>query len=125
QTSDAATGRRVVPGVNKTHTPVFVPCCVPADRSGCQIHMDVRLQLGVIDVELLDEAALVSKGHAELPEVEVRVVLHDVPDDRHPSDLDHCLWSYLGLFDQPCAVPAGENDDLHARPLSSARTRSP
>ena len=44
---------------------------------------------------------------------EVRVVLHDVPQDRLLPDRDHRLRDALGGFAHPQPEPAAEQHDLH------------
>src|ERR1051325_431419 len=43
----------------------------------------------------------------------MRVVLHDVPENRAAADLDHRFWSQLCFFGQTCTQSTGENDDFH------------
>ena len=49
----------------------------------------------------------------EFVEAVMRVVLHDVPEDRTPADLDHRFWLELGLFGQTRTQSTGEDHDLH------------
>jgi hypothetical protein len=57
----------------------------------------------VVREELLDHVALVAERENELVDAALGVDLHDVPEDRAPSDLDHRLRARLGLLHEPCA----------------------
>src|SRR6266542_3840422 len=62
----------------------------------------------------LDEIALIASANNEFVEPEMGIDLHDVPDDRVVSDLDHRLWLGVGLFRKAATPTAGQNDDLRS-----------
>ena len=85
------------------------PLRVDSTRAGAQIDGEVGALMAVVDEEPLDVVALVAEGDGELAEPVERVVLHDVPQDRPSTDLDHRLGPDLGLFGQSRAQPTGQN----------------
>ena len=73
----------------------------------------VAAERQVVEEEPLDVLAAVAERDHELVEAVVGVVLHDVPEDRAPADLDHRLRAQFGLLGQPRALTAREDDDFH------------
>jgi hypothetical protein len=55
--------------------------------------------------------------HCQKPscDAEVRVVLHDVPQDGLVADLDHRLGPHVGLLGEPRPEAARQNHRLHGR----------
>src|SRR5690349_4279859 len=51
----------------------------------------------------------------------MRIVLHDVPEDRAATDLDHRLWTQLGFLGEPGTLTAGEDHDFHPRHYACRR----
>ena len=74
---------------------------------------EVAAQRHVVEEEALDVLALVAERDHELVEPVLGVVLHDVPEDRPPADLDHRLRPELGLLGQPGALTPGEDHNFH------------
>jgi hypothetical protein len=64
----------------------------------------------------LDHIALVAAADHELVQAVGGVDLHDVPQDRHPADLDHRLGPDRGLLAEARAESPGQDDDFHATP---------
>src|SRR5437762_2772945 len=64
-------------------------------------------------VPLVERQQLAEVEH-ELVEPVVRVDLHDVPEERAATDLDHRLGAELRLVAQPCAETTAQDDDFHA-----------
>ena len=66
---------------------------------------------------LLDAIALVSKADYEVIEPIVRIMLHDMPENRPPANLDHWLWLDMRLLADACAESACQNDYFHRYPF--------
>ena len=62
---------------------------------------------------LLDHVPFVSEADDEVVVAVMGVGLHDVPEDRTLTDLDHRFWLQVGLFADPCSETTCQNDDLH------------
>jgi hypothetical protein len=71
--------------------------------------------------EVLDDVAAVAQTEHEVIETRRRVALHDVPEDRPASDLDHRLRSDGRLLAETGAMAACEDDDLHDVPSTCTR----
>jgi hypothetical protein len=73
-----------------------------------------------------DHIAFVAKADHELVNTEMRVHLHDVPQDRPAADLDHGLRFDGGFLGNSGAESACENDRLHkSRPFAVEGTGCP
>src|ERR1700737_3847707 len=78
-------------------------------------------QRAVFGQILLDDVALVAQRDRESVETGRSVVLHDVPEDRLSTDLDHGLGLEFGLLAQSAAYTSRENCDPDVRIILSAR----
>ena len=78
----------------------------------------------VVEEELLDDVGLVAQAEDEVLVAVVRVVLHQMPEDRPVADLDHRLRDLAGELPEPSAEPAAEQHHLHRAtpPFGSAGT---
>src|SRR5262245_42478527 len=95
------------------------------DVAGLHVHHEAARTDAVVEEVVLDDFAAVPEGDHELAQAVVRVVLHDVPQERLPTDLDHWLGNTIGDFREAGAQPARENAHFHARRhVSSSRYRS-
>ena len=74
---------------------------------------DVRHVQEVIGEVFLDQVALVAAADDELGDTVEGIALHDVPENRTSTDLDHRFGSHRGLFREPCAKATGQNDCFH------------
>src|SRR6185503_12920294 len=68
---------------------------------------------------LLEHLALVAEREHEIAVTVMRVVFHDVPEDRPAPDVDERLGLELGLLAHARALTAAQNDDLHLGFLSA------
>jgi hypothetical protein len=66
---------------------------------------------------LLDDVTLVAEADDEVVDPMIGVDLHDVPDDRHPSDLDHRLWPDVGFFSETGSQSPSKQYRLHSQSL--------
>ena len=73
----------------------------------------VRQRLVVPQEVVLDDIGLVAEAEHEVLVPEVRVVPHDVPQDRPVADRHHRLGQRLGVFPQAEPLAAAEQHDLH------------
>src|SRR6266487_19887 len=78
--------------------------------------------LVVVQEVLLDHVGLVAEAQDEVPVPVVRVVLHDVPQDRPVADRDHRLGDRVGVLAQPQAQTATEKDGFHSTVTSGIGT---
>ena len=115
QALEAATGERVLPGVDEMDGPVLDLLAVLGDLAAGEIYRDTGAQHLVVEEVPLDALALVAQSADELGEAMVLVVLHDVPEDRLAADLHHWLRPERRLLGEPCAESTRENHDLHRR----------
>ena len=98
QSLDAAAGIGVVPGFDQVHQPVVALLAVRVDLASGQVDRDVAVDGVVVEKVALDRVALIAQRDDELLEAVVRVVLHDVPQDRAAADFDHRFGLHRGLF---------------------------
>src|SRR5205823_11722891 len=67
----------------------------------------------VVQKITLNHISLVAKCDEELLEPVMRVMLHDVPQDRTPPNLDHWLGPHFRFLGQARAKAARQNDHFH------------
>src|SRR5215471_15827341 len=91
------------------------------DSVAHEVDRDISPMQVIVGEIFLDHIALVTEADNEVCDAVVRVKLHDVPQYRSVSDLDHRLWADTGFFRQPGAHAARKNDALHAVILLSNR----
>jgi hypothetical protein len=111
--------------LDEVDAPRFVVLVVADDRSVAQLHREVAGQRAVLREVLLDVLTLVAERDDELVESAPAVGLHDVPEDRLPTDLDHRLGPDLGLLGQARAEAARQNQSLHDVVLHSRSSPGP
>src|SRR5205814_5733422 len=85
----------------------------------------VRDPFLVVEEELLHHVGLVAEAKDELLVPEVRVVLHQVPEDRAVADLHHRLGDLSRVLAQPGAEAPTEQDDLHGSPTGPGTLSKP
>ena len=95
---DAPARHRLQPRVLQAHDPVLALLPVRVGLPAGQINRHAVAQLVVVEEERLDHVAAVAERDVEFFEAVVRVVLHDVPEDGPPADLDHRLGLDFGLL---------------------------
>jgi len=71
---------------------------------------DIGLVQEVIREILLDHITLVATANHKIIHAMRRVDLHDVPEDRFASDLDHGLGLKVSFFGKARSEATGEND---------------
>ena len=62
---------------------------------------------------ILDRLALISEGKDKVFVSELRIILHNVPEDGMCTDINHRLGTKLRLLAKPGAFAAAEYDDFH------------
>src|SRR5207245_3546421 len=80
----------------------------------------VRHALVVVEEVSLDEIATITETEKELGVAEVRVVLHEMPDDRAVADVHHRLRSRLRVLPQAGAKATAKENNLHRNTLNGA-----
>jgi hypothetical protein len=71
------------------------------------VDRDVRIMQEVVDKIFLDNIALISEAHDEIMYSGCGINFHDMPENGHPTDLDHRLRPDCRLFPEPAAETAG------------------
>src|SRR5690348_174921 len=96
--------------------PVFTITLDRVYRAIGKIDRHAAAKRAIVEKEALYHLATITKRDKKLFEAVVSVVLHDVPEDGTPADLDHGLGTQFGLLRQARALSAGQNHDFHAGP---------
>ena len=111
---------RVQAGVDERDPPVVDVGAQQIDRSAAvREHEVVRDALVVVEEVVLDLLGAVAEAQDELLVPEVRVVLHQVPEDRTLADLDERLGDLVRVVPQAHPHAAAEQHDLHWDPSMS------
>ncbi len=100
-------------GIDQIDVPAFRFCFCAKDVAGGEIDGQIPAEINTIKEIALDEIAHVTEGNVEIIEAMVGEVLHDVPQDRFATNLDHWFWSSRGFLLQACAHSTRENDNSH------------
>ena len=95
---DASAGHGVEAGVDDGHAPRLVHVVVDLHLVVAEVEGYVRIMQEVVREILLDNVLLVAGQDDEIVVAVARVVLHDVPEDRHLPDLDHRLRTEMRLL---------------------------
>jgi hypothetical protein len=103
QIQQPATGTTVVAGIHQSDFPRLSLVVVHGHTVIAHIECYVRYMQVVVGEVLLDHVPLVAAADNEIVIALRRIDLHDVPQDRSPSDLDHRFRLDRGFFGQPCA----------------------
>ena len=121
---DPAAGLRREPGLGEEDAPLLliVKGLEVLDLPFADVNSDVAVHGAVVQEVVPDHVALVAKAEDEIHDPEVRVELHDVPEDWSSADLDHRLRSDLGLFRETRTESAAEDHRLHGRDTTDAYT---
>src|SRR5207237_8093713 len=85
------------------------------DAALADVDADVAVHRAVVKEVVPDHVALLAETENEIHDPEVGVELHDVPEDRLSTDLDHRLRSDLGLLREARSKSAAADHRLHAR----------
>ena len=99
----AASRHRLGPRIENRHAPWFAFGSTPYDLTIRHVDREIRRIHSVIQKILSDELDTVATEYDEIRETIMSVALHDVPDDRAPTDFHHRLWPYCGFFTEPCS----------------------
>ena len=78
-----------------------------------KVERDVRHVQRIVGEILLDDVTFVAEADNKLVDSEVPVDLHDVPQDRMVSNLDHRLGPVACFLAEPASQPASKNDGFH------------
>ena len=100
-------------GIHEFDRPIFGLSVVSDDLSALEVHSEVAVQRAVIHHVLLDDLTAISKRNHEVLEAVMRVMHHDMPHNRHTTDLHHGLGLDLGLFNKTSAHSSCQNSYLH------------
>src|SRR5450631_3461475 len=73
----------------------------------------VGKRLVIVQKIFANGVATVTKAQDEVSMTEVRVVAHEVPNDRSVADVDQGLWDGVGVFAQSRAQTAAEEYHFH------------
>src|SRR3954468_2762643 len=121
--SDAPAGRRLEPRLHQVDLPVeLCAVVVEDDVAALEVDREAVRHRPIVHDEVLDDVALVAERQHELLEPVMRVVAHDVPQDRKAADLDHGLRDQRRFLGQSRPAAAREYHRLHRAPPPT-RTR--
>ena len=95
---DASAGHGVEAGVDDGHAPRLVHVVMDLHLVVAEVEGDVRIMQEVVREILLDDVLLVAGQNDEIVVAVARVVLHDVPENRHLADFDHRLRTEMRLL---------------------------
>src|SRR6266550_571871 len=114
---DPSAGLRRESGLGEEDAPLLliVKWLEVLDLPFADVNADVTVHRAVGQEVVADHVAFVAKTQDEIHDPEVRVELHDVPEDRPTADLDHRLRSHVRLLRQTRPESAAEDHRLHAR----------
>ena len=112
---DAAAGHGIETGIHHRHLPVLRGIVVHLHLVVGHVEGDVRIVQKIIGEKLLDDILLIARQDDKLPEAIGGVVLHDMPENRHLTDLDHGLRLQMRLLRNPGTEAARKNCNLHIR----------
>jgi hypothetical protein len=110
---EPSTGHRLVAGVDESYSPRLRRALVDLHLVPRDVEGDVAHMKEVIREVFPDEIALVAEAEHEVVDPVGGVALHDVPENRFPTDLDHRFRPEMGLLAESRANPAREYDCLH------------
>ena len=89
---DAAARLSIEPRINERHLPRFRDIVVHRHAVAlCEVKGDIRSVQVVVGKILLDHIALVAETDHKFMKPIIRIDLHDVPENRLATDLDHGL----------------------------------
>src|SRR5262245_9474205 len=77
------------------------------------MHSQITIERAIIHHILLDYLALIAEGNDKILETIVRIVHHDVPKNRLPTNFHHWLRLHFGFFYETRAYAAGKNSYFH------------
>ena len=81
-----------------------------------QVDRDVALVQEIIGEVFLDQETLVAEQDHEFVETEVRIALHDVPQDGLAADFNHRLRTHIGLLAETRSQATCKNHNFHKHP---------
>src|SRR5258708_36327770 len=93
--------------------PILAVIVFSLDLALFQIDRQISAKTSVIEKESLDHFAAIPDGNEKLLEAVMRIVAHDVPEQRLTANLDHRLRLNLSLFGQAGSDTARQNDNPH------------
>ena len=94
----APTRECAVAGVNQRDSPRLGPLLAYVNSVVFEVEGDVGHVERVVGEILLDHITAVPTAHDEIVHLMCRVHLHDVPQHRPATNLDHGLWFCTGFF---------------------------
>ena len=97
---DSAAGLRRLSSLREENAPLLLRMewLQVLDAALADVNTNVAVHRAVVKEVVPDHVALVAETENEIHDPEVGVELHDVPEDRLSTDLDHRLRSDLGLL---------------------------
>src|SRR5665648_333868 len=117
-TLNPTAGHGFEPRFNEGHTPGFSGILMDLQALVADIEGDIAVVKKIVREVLFDHVALVTQADDEIVETIVAVDLHDMPEDRLISDLDHRFRLQMSLFRDTSAKTSCEDDYLQLTPLA-------
>src|SRR5712691_6202785 len=124
---DPASGLGREPGLGQQNAPLLfaVKRLEVLDAPLADVDSDVAVHRAVVEEVVADQVALVAEAEDEIHDPEVRVELHDVPEDRPAADVDHRLRPDIRLLGKTRSESTAEDHRLHGRHSTNDRRGSP
>src|SRR5208282_5195554 len=122
---DAAARHCGVSRFNERDSPIFGATPVIVDGAIDDVYSHVAEMQTIIEKIFFDNVTLVAKTNHEIRDAMRRKNLHDMPQNRPSSDLDHRLWLRIRLFRESRTKSPCQNHSFRhrwiPRPLCSLR----
>jgi hypothetical protein len=102
----------IEPGVDHGDPPRLGVVAVIGDVAPGRIHRHVRRMQHVVGEILLDHVATIAERDDEVCHAVRRIDVHDMPQYRPATDLDHGLWPQMRFLADARALATGEDHRL-------------
>src|SRR6185312_3492345 len=103
--------------IDEGYTPIVQIAAVQLDCAAAAAQREiVGERLVVVEKVLANHVAAVTEAQNELRVAVMRVIPHEVPEDRTNSDVDQRLRNRVGVLSQSGAESAAEKHYLHRQP---------
>jgi len=114
---EPTTGVGRVAGLDEVYPPRLDRlAALQIDLATANVDADRPAHRRVVQEVASNHVAEVAERHHKLTHAVVRVMFHDVPEDRASAYLDHRLWPDVGFFGEAGPEATGEDDGFH-RPV--------
>ena len=103
---ETAPGVRFLACISQVNDPIFTGPIVLINLAAREVDAQTSSQARIVHEKAFDHRSPMPQGNVKLLQAMMSVMLHDVPDDRMASYLDHRLGLDLVIFRQTSAESA-------------------